>query len=83
MVLGDLNATAWCYAFRRFLRETGLKDSARGWGYQATWPTGFLPLRIPIDHCLLSPDLKVLNRRIGPNVGSDHFPLTVELALGP
>src|SRR5262249_47853040 len=79
VLLGDLNATPWNFYFRRFVKSTGLKDSSMGFGLQPTWPAGFLPLRIPIDHCLLSPELKVVRRLVGPNVGSDHLPLILEV----
>jgi endonuclease/exonuclease/phosphatase (EEP) superfamily protein YafD len=36
---------------------------------------------IPIDHVLVTPDLVPLRVERGPDVGSDHFPLFVELAL--
>jgi len=58
-----------------------LKDSSLGWGIQPTWPAMFLPLRIPIDHCLVSPDLKIVRRKIGRDIGSDHLPLLVDLGL--
>jgi endonuclease/exonuclease/phosphatase (EEP) superfamily protein YafD len=38
-------------------------------------------LSIPIDHCLISPDIKVVNIRTGPNVGSDHRPLITDLII--
>lgn len=81
LLLGDLNATPWCPAFQRLLRESGLRDSSRGRGVQPTWPT-FMPLLgIPIDHCLLSPELTVMKKTVGPRVGSDHYPLLVEFTL--
>lgn len=36
---------------------------------------------IPIDHCLVSNDIIILDRRIGSNVGSDHYPIYIELGL--
>jgi endonuclease/exonuclease/phosphatase (EEP) superfamily protein YafD len=79
VVLGDLNATPWSYYFQRFLKESGLTDSSKGRGLHTTWPAGLNPLRIPIDHCLVSPEIGVVNRMTGNNVGSDHLPIVVDL----
>jgi endonuclease/exonuclease/phosphatase (EEP) superfamily protein YafD len=38
-------------------------------------------LGIPLDHCLVSPELAVVDRRRGPHVGSDHLPLLIEIQL--
>jgi endonuclease/exonuclease/phosphatase (EEP) superfamily protein YafD len=81
VLLGDLNVTPWCYYFKKLVRESGLKDTSLGWGIQPTWPAMFLPLRIPIDHCLVSPDLKVVQRKIGRDVGSDHLPVVVDFGF--
>lgn len=81
MVLGDLNVTPWSHVFRDLLKRTGLIDSAQGWGIQPTWPSGAVLLRIPIDHCLHSPDVAIVNREIGENVGSDHFPVIVDFFI--
>lgn len=88
VLLGDLNASPWSHHFRRLLTDTGLRDSARGFGIHPTWPTpmDWLPLpsillRIPIDHCLVSPKVRVLNRYVGEFVGSDHYPLVVDLSF--
>jgi endonuclease/exonuclease/phosphatase (EEP) superfamily protein YafD len=81
LVLGDLNASPWCSHFRRFVRVSGLRDSAQGWGVQPTWPAGMPWFWIPIDHCLHSPQLSVVARRVGPNVGSDHYPVMVDVVL--
>lgn len=81
LFLGDLNMTPWNHYFKRFLRRTGLIDSCRGYGIQPTWPNDNPLFWIPIDHCLHSPDIVVLKREIGPDVGSDHYPVIVDFAI--
>lgn len=80
VVLGDLNTTPWSQHFTRLLRATQLRDTRNGFGLQVSWPT-FLPrLGIPIDHCLVSRGIGVCDRRSGPPIGSDHYPVLVDLA---
>lgn len=81
LLVGDLNTTPWNHTFRKLLRASGLRDSSRGSGYQATWPSHNPLLRIPLDHCLHAPELTITARTIGPHVGSDHFPLLVDCQL--
>ena len=83
IILGDMNATPWCSAYRQIMRPGGLIDSQRGFGYQPTWafpgnPVGQL-LAIPIDHCFHTPDLVTTDRTTGPPLGSDHRPIIVTL----
>ena len=82
LLLGDLNVSPWSPHFTRLLRESGLRDSSQGRGVQPTWPA-FNPLMlIPIDYCLYSPGIAILNRQTGPDVGSDHYPVIVDFAIG-
>lgn len=81
IVAGDLNATTWSAGLRSMLDETGLVDTRIGFGLQPTWPAAPWPLRIAIDHCLVTDGIRTVNRRVGPDVGSDHFPIVVELRL--
>lgn len=81
MLLGDLNTTPWSYQFGKLLKQTALHDSARGFGLQLSWPTHSLVFRIPIDHCLVSSDIEVVRRSVGRDVGSDHFPILIDLIL--
>ena len=81
LLLGDLNATPWCSHFRRLLSQSGLRDSSQGRGVQPSWPTYLPILLIPIDHCLHTAGIHVTRRAIGPNVGSDHYPLVVDFVL--
>lgn len=80
IVIGDFNSTPWSGRFRKFLHDSNLRNSQRGFGLQPTWQTG-LPsvLMIAIDHCLQSKSITTINRTTGANIGSDHLPLFVEL----
>ncbi len=80
ILLGDLNATPWSSAFRQLVESTKLVSSQRGFGIQPTYPAGFPHLLIPIDHCLHSSSWVTRTRSVGPDLGSDHYPLLVSLA---
>ncbi len=80
VVLGDLNTTPWGSSFRDFKHVSGLNDTSEGQGWQPTWPTAFPFMLIPLDHAFTTSDLRVVERRIGPGLGSDHYPLLVDLA---
>ncbi len=81
MVLGDLNLSPWSPYFGDLLSSAGLQDSREGFGIQASWPTAVPLLRVPIDHVLHSPEVAIHHRWLGPDVGSDHFPVVVEFSV--
>jgi endonuclease/exonuclease/phosphatase (EEP) superfamily protein YafD len=81
VVMGDLNTTGWSPYFSDLLATSGLRDSRRGFGVQPTWPAVPMPLRIPIDHCLVSGEVGIVNRRVGAAVGSDHRPIIVDFTV--
>lgn len=80
ILIGDLNITPWSPYYEDFAMHASLGNAARGFGYLPTWPAGINPLKIPIDHCLVSDDLHVVSFRTGDAFGSDHLPILVELA---
>jgi len=82
IVLGDFNATPWSAPFRRVLARSGLCDSRAGFGLQASWPTWSTIMRIPIDHLLASCSIGIVDRRLERDVGSDHFPVVIDLVVG-
>lgn len=83
VVIGDFNTTPWSGRFRKFLKDSNLRNSLRGFGLQPTWHAALpSPLMIAIDHCLHSKSITTINRATGSNIGSDHLPLFVELARG-
>ena len=79
LVCGDLNTPPWSGPLRQLMRHAHLSDSHRGYGFESSWPSWAWPLRVPIDNCLVSSGLAIVARSRGPDVGSDHFPLNVEL----
>lgn len=81
VIAGDLNATPWSLAFKSMLNTGRLHDSSRGFGYQPSWPAFNPLLLIPIDHFIHTEQIRVLNRFIGPDCGSDHLPLIVDFSI--
>jgi endonuclease/exonuclease/phosphatase (EEP) superfamily protein YafD len=80
MVAGDFNATPWSWPFRNMISVGGLRNSQIGFGVQATFAANSNALfRVPIDHLLQSEGMTVRNRSLGPAMGSDHFPVIVDL----
>lgn len=82
IVMGDLNTTSWSPGFQHLIRRAQLRDSRVGFGVQPSWPSMTpSPLRIPIDHCLVSHHIIVHQRRVGPHIGSDHYPIIVDFSV--
>ncbi|MFD2265401.1 endonuclease/exonuclease/phosphatase family protein [Lacibacterium aquatile] len=82
VLIGDLNTTPWSENFARLTRpeEYFLSDGSRGHGPQTTFLSRFPLFGLPIDHVLVA-NAGVIDRRIGPDVGSDHLPVTVDVQL--
>jgi endonuclease/exonuclease/phosphatase (EEP) superfamily protein YafD len=81
IVMGDLNMSMWSPYYRKFIDRAKLRNTRQGFGIQPSWPTNLPLLQIPIDHYSITSKLKVSNNRIGRDIGSDHYPVIVELAL--
>jgi endonuclease/exonuclease/phosphatase (EEP) superfamily protein YafD len=81
ILLGDLNITPWSPHYAVLETDTGLANASLGSGYAGTWPTWPAFMRIPIDHCLVSRGLQIVRIRSGPDIGSDHLPLIVDIAV--
>jgi endonuclease/exonuclease/phosphatase (EEP) superfamily protein YafD len=81
LIMGDFNATPWSRAFARLRGDTGACDTRAGRGAQTSFPADGWLLRIPIDHILAACSIGVRDRRIGPDVGSDHLPVIADLIV--
>ena len=80
VVVGDFNDVAWSYTTALFQRLAGLLDPRRGRGLYTTYHADHVLLRYPLDHVFHSDDLALVEMRVLGHVGSDHFPVFVDLA---
>jgi len=87
VIIGDLNLTPWAPTFTDLLRRAKLTDTSRLRGLEPSWRSGALSgglgdvLALPIDHALVSDGVAPRANRLGPDLGSDHRPLIVDLQL--
>src|SRR5262245_56927542 len=82
VVCGDFNTPPWTGPLRQFAADARLRDlyGSRAWaGY--SWPTWSSFLRVPLDKCFVCNGVAVTDHHDGPNVGSDHRPLVVDVGL--
>jgi endonuclease/exonuclease/phosphatase (EEP) superfamily protein YafD len=83
VVCGDFNTPPWTGPLRHFAADARLRDlyGSRAWaGY--SWPTWSSLLRVPLDNCFVSNSVAVTDQHDGPNVGSDHRPIVVDVGVG-
>ena len=88
IVAGDFNLTPWSFALAHFDERLRLERRDRA---IPTWPAvqpvlGKLlptPAFLPIDHIYAGPEWRTVSIRRGPRVGSDHYPLIIDLMLRP
>lgn len=83
VVLGDLNDVAWSRTTRLFQKVSRLVDPRKGRGFISTFHAKYPGLRYPLDHVFHSPDVRLVEMRRLPYVGSDHFPVYVALSYEP
>jgi endonuclease/exonuclease/phosphatase (EEP) superfamily protein YafD len=80
VVCGDFNTPPWSGPLRDFAADARLHDVYGSHAWAAySWPTWGYVLRVPIDNCFVSNDVAVTGHHDGPNVGSDHRPLVVDI----
>lgn len=84
IIMGDLNVSMWSPYYRSMIKGSGLRNARQGLGILPTHSIiapQFAALSAPIDHCLVSSDVRVENFRLGPAIGSDHLPIIAELLI--
>jgi len=81
IVAGDFNDVAWSATTRQFQEISGLKNPCTGRGLYNTFNARHWFIRWPLDHVFVSSHFKLVALQRLPDIGSDHFPLLIELAL--
>jgi endonuclease/exonuclease/phosphatase (EEP) superfamily protein YafD len=81
VVAGDFNSSPWSEPFLNLQREGRLTDAAARRPWFSTWPTWLPGLGLPLDHVLVNRRLVVRELERGPDVGSDHYPVTADLRV--
>ena len=79
LVVGDFNCTPWSPHFADLLAAGGLRDPRRGGRSPPSWRAANPLLALPIDHILPGGGGRAWGLRAGPDIGSDHRPLTARV----
>jgi endonuclease/exonuclease/phosphatase (EEP) superfamily protein YafD len=79
IVFGDFNQTPLSPHFQHFIKSSGLHIMHSGLGSLASWPAPLGAFGISLDHILSSDTFNALYRTRGPYIGSDHYPIIIEL----
>ena len=83
IVAGDLNDVAWSHTTRLFQRISGMLDPRVGRGMYSSFHAKHWFARWPLDHLFHSDHFKLVELKILPSIGSDHFPVFVKLSFEP
>ena len=81
IIVGDLNDVAWSRTTDLFQQIAHVRDPRVGRGIFPTYHADHWFLRYPLDHVFHSRQFDLVELRRLPHVGSDHFPILIELAL--
>ena len=83
VVAGDLNDVAWSHVTRLFRRVSDTLDPRIGRRLYASFNARRPLLRWPLDHIFFTEDFRLLRLERMGFIGSDHFPILVELSYEP
>lgn len=81
VVAGDLNDVAWSRTTELFLKLSRLLDPRLGRGFYNSYNAKQPLFRYPLDHVFHSHHFRLARLERLRSVGSDHFPMLVELSL--
>ena len=83
VMMGDMNDVAWSHSSRLFKRISGLMDPRIGRGPYNTFSTANWLVRWPLDYIFHTDNFTLHRIDRLPDIGSDHYPIIVELQYQP
>lgn len=83
VVMGDFNDAAWSDTSRTFKHYGEYLDPRRGRGLYASFHARNILIRVAIDQLFVTEEVAVVDFRLGPDVGSDHFPVIARVRIDP
>ena len=81
VAMGDFNDAAWSDTARRFKRYGRYVDPRVGRGVYASFDANRPLFRCAVDQLYLTEDMAISEFRLGPHVGSDHFPIIARIRV--
>ncbi len=81
IVAGDLNDVVWSYVDDLTETENILYDVRVGRGFYSSYNADNFFMRWPLDHVFVTEEFRLKKLERLPKIGSDHFPIYVELVL--
>lgn len=80
VVVGDFNATPWSPVLNRAAHSVKFHRVSGG-VWRSTWLTRFPLFGLTLDNIYVSQDVERRGVRVGPFIGSDHRPISAEIAV--
>ena len=81
VVAGDLNDVVWSYVDELTGTKNILYDVRVGRGFYNSYNAENVLMRWPLDHVFVTEEFQLKKLERLPKIGSDHFPIFVELVL--
>lgn len=81
VIAGDFNDVAWSETTNLFQKISGLLDARIGRGFFNSFHAKIFFLRMPLDHVFQSKHFRLVSLQRLESIGSDHFPIYIELSL--
>jgi endonuclease/exonuclease/phosphatase (EEP) superfamily protein YafD len=83
ITMGDFNDAAWSDSSRLFKHYGRYLDPRRGRGLYASFHAKNPLIRCAIDQLFVTEEVAMVDFRLGPKIGSDHFPVIARVRIDP
>jgi endonuclease/exonuclease/phosphatase (EEP) superfamily protein YafD len=80
IIVGNLYTSTFAPAYKSIFEDFPFVNARQGFGIIPTWPMPFIPIAVPVDHVLVSPDFTVVDIHTTSSIESEHSPIVVKIA---